>query len=115
MLRTIQIGEQQIPMLAMASVDYYFQQIFHEDPLKIQTSKSLDEADMINFLFRMGFVMAKFAELRSRKAMVQLNQDAYLDWLDQFDRGEYMDALEAVRDVYDGQKQPSSTAKKNND
>ena len=61
---------------------------------------------------RMGFVMAKFAELKDRKEMNKLNEDAFLDWLDQFERTYYLNALVDVRLTYEGQSVTHSDSKK---
>lgn len=115
MFNVVKIGSEDVPMLAMASVDVYYRQIFHEDAIKLQSGKDFDEADLINFLERMGFVMAKFAELKERKAMAKLNEEAFLDFLDRFDRADYLNALGDIRDTYEGQNITNSDAKKNSD
>lgn len=112
MFNIVRIGDKEIPMLSMASVDLYYRQIFHEDPIKMQTSKDFDEGDLINFVSKMGFVLAKFAELKSRKEMLKLNEDAYYEWLDQFERYDYMNALADIRATYEGQAVTLSDAKK---
>lgn len=112
MFNNVKIGERTIPMMAMASCDVYYRNIFHEDAIKLQTKKDLDEGDLVNFIMKMGFVMAKFAELKDRKEMNKLNEDSYLDWLDQFDRAEYLSALGDVRLTYEGQAVTVSDSKK---
>lgn len=112
MFNNVKIGERMVPMMAMASCDVYYRNIFHEDAIKLQTKKDLDEGDLVNFIMKMGFVMAKFAELKDRKEMNKLNEDNYLDWLDQFDRAEYLSALGDVRLTYEGQAVTVSDAKK---
>lgn len=112
MYNTVKIGECLVPMMAMASCDVYYRNIFHEDAIKLQTKKDLDEGDLVNFIMKMGFVMAKFAELKDRKEMNKLNEDNYLDWLDQFDRAEYLSALGDVRLTYEGQAVTVSDSKK---
>lgn len=111
MYNVVKIGEKDVPMLSMASVDIYYRNIFHEDAIKLQT-KVQDEGDIVNFVMRMGFVMAKFAELKDRKEMNKLNEDAFLDWLDQFERVDYLNALVDVRMTYEGQSVTQSDAKK---
>ena len=114
MYNVIRIGAAEVPMLSMASVDVYYRHIFHEDPLKIQTqAQGADEA--IGFYYRMGFVMAKYAELRDRKEMLKLNEDSYIAWLDRFDRLELMTALGGIQATYDGQSVTYTDAKKNTD
>ena len=113
MYNLVKIGDRDVPMLSMASVDLYYRNIFHEDAIKLQT-KDQDEVDLINFVMRMGFVMAKFAELKDRKEMSKLNEDSYLDWLDGFERNDYFNALPDVRMTYEGQSITDAEAKKNN-
>lgn len=113
MYNKIVIGEKEVPMLSMASVDLYYRNIFHEDPIKLQT-QGMEDADAINFIIRMGFVMAKFAELKDRKEMAKLNEDTFLDWLDQFERNEILAALPDVQKAYEGQMVTGAQAKKNN-
>ena len=99
-------------MEAMGSCDRAFWNVFHEDPIKLQAGRDPELNEWIDFVMKLGFIMAKFAELRSSKAMRQLNEDDYLDWLDQFERSDYLEALGAIREVYEGQKTTSVDAKK---
>lgn len=115
MYNVVKIGEKDVPMLCMASCDVYYRQIFHEDCIKLQSKSDFDEGDLINFVQRMGFVMAKFAELKDRKEMLKLTEDSFLDWLDQFDRVDYLNALADIRMTYEGQQLPVADAKKNTD
>lgn len=115
MFNIVKIGDKDVPMLAMASVDIYYRNIFHEDAVKLQVKENLDEGDLINFISRMGFVMAKFAELKDRKEMNKLNEDMFLEWLDQFERSDFLNALLDMRLTYEGQAVTSSDAKKNNE
>ena len=114
MYNIVKIGEMDVPMLSMASVDIYYRNIFHEDPIKLQT-KEQDEGDLINFVMKMGFVMAKFAELKDRKEMLKLNEDSFLDWMDGFERMDYISSLPDIRMTYEGQSLTSADAKKNTD
>lgn len=112
MYNIVKIGEHDVPMLSMASVDIYYRNIFHEDAIKLQASGNFDEGDLINFISRMAFVMAKFAELKDRKEMNKLTEDMFLDWLDQFERQDFINALVDVRMTYEGQVVTNSDAKK---
>lgn len=114
MYNVVRVGDKEIPMLAMASVDVYYKLIFREDPIALQASEGFDAGTMISFMERMGFVMAKFAECKDRKAMLQLNEEAFLDWLDGLERAEYINALADVQATYDGQALPTAASKKNN-
>lgn len=114
MFNIVKIGEERVPMLSMASVDVYYRQIFHEDAIKLQSAKDFDEGALIVFLEKMGFVMAKFAETKDRKSMLKLNEDNFLEWLDHFDRLDYLNALADIRATYEGQMLTDADAKKNN-
>ena len=115
MYAVVKIGAAEVPMQAMASTDLYYRTIFHEDPIRLQTSPAFDDAARIEFTMRMGFVMAEFAALRSRQAMCALNEDAYLDWMDQFERSDLWDALPDILSVYEGQFPADVDAKKKDD
>lgn len=114
MYNLIKIGEKDVPMLSMASVDIYYRHIFHEDAIKLQTSTQ-DEGDIINFISRMAFVMAKFAELKDRKEMLKLTEDSYMEWMDGFERTDFLNALIDARKTYEGQAVFLSDAKKNSE
>lgn len=115
MFDKILIGEKEIPMLAMASVDVYYKQIFNEDPLKIQVNADGAPSELLELYSKMGFVMAKFAELKTRKEMLKLNFDSYIEWLEQFERADYLAVLGDIRMVYEGERRPSSQEKKEAD
>ena len=114
MFNTVKIGDKDVPMLAMASVDVYYRNIFHSDPIAAQM-KETDEASAIVFFEQMGFIMAKFAETKSRKEMLKLNDESFIDWIEQFDRTDLMEALPDIRAVYDGEKVTASQEKKQAD
>lgn len=114
MYNLVKVGEKNVPMLSMASVDIYYRHIFHQDAIKLQTG-NVDEGDLINFVSQMGFVMAKFAEIKDRKEMLKLNEDAYIEWLDGFERADYINVLPDIRMTYEGQQVGSSDTKKNSE
>lgn len=113
MYNVVKIGDKDVPMLSMASVDVYYRNIFHDDPLKAQVN-AVDAADSVGFIIRMAFVMAKFAELKDRKEMLKLNEDSFMEWLDQFERNDLINALPDAQKTYDGQMLASADSKKNN-
>ena len=102
-------------MLALASVDIFYLHIFHEEPIKKQASKDFEEGDLFDLVQKMGFVMAKYAELKDRKAMMKLNEDSYIEWLEQFDRADYLAALPDIRATYEGQNLTVTSEKKSED
>lgn len=111
MYSVVRIGEKDVPMLAMASVDNYYMHIFGEDPVRIQ-EKADATAPVVELLKKMAFVMAKFAELKDRKAMFKLSEADYFDWLDQFERNDIYEAIGDIRAVYEGNRVSESEPKK---
>ena len=112
MYNIVRIGDKNVPMMSKASVDHYYKVIFNEDPIKLQTSDP-DVGAMFVFMQKMGFVMAKFAEVKESKEMHKLNEDSFYEWLDGFERTDITNALEDIQATYEGQSITHSTAKKN--
>ncbi len=112
MYNLVKIGEKDVPMLSTASVDYYYKAVFREDPIKIQTATGTDEGAMIDLMVKMGFIMAKFAESTNRKDMLMLNEDAFYEWLDEFERPDLFGALDEIQATYEAQTGMGSKAKK---
>lgn len=114
MFDVVKIGDKDVPMLAMASVDVFYRNIFHKDPLTEQTQLQ-NEGDAIAFYERVGFVMAKYAESKDRAVMKMLTEDDFTEWLEQFGRFDLINALGRIQAVYDGQSVTNADAKKNTD
>lgn len=106
MYREITIGDKSVPMLSLASVDVYYKRVFRVDPLSIMTGET-DNGQKTGIAFGMGFIMAKMAELKDRKKMQALSHDDYLDWIEQFEYGDYVAAAADIIALYYGQKSPS--------
>ena len=117
MYKAITIGDKEIPMLSVASCDLYYKNVFGQDPIKLQAKEDFGVADMVELFTRMGFIMAKYAELKSRKEMMKLNEEAFYDWMDGFEREDLVDfdKLAEIRDVYDGNRKTESESKKEED
>lgn len=115
MYQKVKIGSQEVEMLSLASVDVYYLHVFHEDPIKIQAKKDFSEGDLFDLVSKMGFIMAKYAETKDRKSMLKLNEDMYLDWLEQFERADYLAALPDIRATYEGQSITHASEKKSED
>lgn len=113
MYKIVRIGDKDVPMLSMASVDLYYKNVFGEDPLVVQQNMGSGEA--IGFYQRMAFIMAKYAEVKERKEMLKLSFDSFLEWMEQYDRDELILALEPIMLVYNGQMAVSAESKKKDD
>ena len=111
MTRTIDIGGEAVTFSAMAVVDKCYWDVFHVDPMALQT-KALSEAESVEFVMQMAFIMAKYAELKSYKEMKQLTEDDYGEWLSRFSRVALISALPEIQAVYNGQAASAVEAKK---
>ena len=111
MNRTVKVGDIEVKMSSMAIIDKLYWDVFHVDPVKIQTSP-MDEAAGIDFITKMGFIMAKFAEVGSFRELKNLNDDDFYDWLAQFDRADLLAALPDIQAVYNGQALSTAEVKK---
>ncbi len=113
MFKEIQIGENRVPMLCLASTNIYYNKVFGVDPIALQANNKLTPADGIDFATKLAFIMAKQAEFQSdRAAMLRLNEGDFIDWLDGFEMDELQTALEAAMELYRGDGKVTSKAKK---
>lgn len=115
MYRVIKIGDKDVPMLAMSSVNIYYRRVFGVDPLVLLgKDEGMETGVAINLYMGMGFIMAKMAE-RNREQMKKLNEDMYLDWLDNFDNADMMNAMPEISALYNGQNTSQSEKKTQGD
>ena len=110
--KVIKIGEKEVPMMVMSSLAIYHKRVFGHDLNKVTFEKEYTQGDRITLYCEIAFIAAKFAELKDRKKMLKLNEDAYLDWLEQFEYADLVDALDEVQNLYLGQLASSSQEKK---
>lgn len=114
MTKTIVIGDEEVKLTANAGVDFIYQQIFREDPLRIQAGLAGDPdagAAAVPLFQKLGFVMAMMAT-RSPGELARLSVEDFYSWICQFERMDYIDAIPAISEVYNGQRQTSSKEKK---
>ena len=112
MQRDIKIGEETIPMRATAGTAYRYRQVFGGDLLQVLIKSAEDavtNAETIETIQRLGYIMAASAE---GKDMNSLNEDGYIDWLDQFDAGDLIEALPSIMNTYIRNKETKTTPKK---
>ena len=109
MQKDIRIGEQMVPMRATAATAYRYRQTFHGD-LLTELAKKKEETENVELVQRLAFIMAKSA---TDTNMNTLNEDAYFDWLEQFETIDLVEALPQVIALYMTSKGSTSEAKKN--
>lgn len=100
----------EVAMRGSAATPYRYKQIFHEDMLKVTQSIGEDGAASIDFAMKVGYVMAMQA---SNTDMQKLSEDTFVEWCDQFGFDAMLEAVEGILDIYSGNAQTDSDAKKN--
>ena len=113
MFKVIKIGDKDVPMLAVASVNLYCTRVFGIDPLKTINS-DMEYMTGIDLYQKIGFLMAKLAECNKNGSfapMSQLNEDSYIEWLCEIDNGAFMEATKEIAELYIGQQKANSTPK----
>lgn len=110
MQREIKIGEDMVPMRATAATAYRYRQTFHGD-LLTELAKEKPEQENVELIQRLAYIMSKSAE---NADMNGLNENGYIDWLEQFDPMDLLEAMPSVIGLYMESKSGASKAKKNN-
>lgn len=104
---TVQIGNNEVGMVANAASPYIYEAIFHEDFLvKLQAKEP--ETDLFQ---KMGYVMAMQYKLDKMSDLMKLNKDGFYEWLLQFDAMDVLYAIDAISEIYMAQKKTTSVPK----
>ncbi len=122
MYKLVDIGEKIVPMLGTAATNIYYQRIFHEDPLTVQT-EDLSAGMSVDMAQKLAFIMAKQAEGQEAVNRAEAHriqdfmqtvtpEEDYIDWLDSLDFGALNEAFPEIIGVYMSQQKPESRAKK---
>ena len=96
-----------VPMLANAATPIRFKMLFHVD---LQSGIIGAEGGFdIDVVSKLAFVMAKQA---AKVDMSKLNEQQYVDWLEDFDSMAFVTAAQDIISIYTGSKDGNSKAKK---
>lgn len=108
MLKDVNIGGKIVPLLANGATPIRYRQVFHKDLIaKMNTEMVAD--DVSDMASELAFIMAKSAE---GAKMNDLSIDKYVEWLEQFEVFDVVNASEDIFNVYIGQDVSTSTPKK---
>ena len=97
----IKIGERTVPMVVNAATDAIYERLFKESSILVQAGNDLKSGPVVALIYRMGFIMAAQAKY-SNWRLNRLKASDYSKWLAQFERSDYLDAIWAIRLVYEG-------------
>lgn len=111
MQKSIMIGDVEVAMRASAATAIRYRNTFHGDIMKELMEMNPEQIDssVIEKIQKLAFIMAKSAEGAN---MTTLTEDDYLEWLDQFDSLEMMQASKDIVSIYLGGKVSESELKK---
>lgn len=107
----VHIGEHEIEMEANALSPYAYRQVFHEDFL-LELQKTPPAPDLFQ---KMGFIMAKQAELSKTADIMKLTESQFYEWLCQFDALDVITASNDISTLYLAQTAGLSIPKKEGD
>lgn len=114
MYKEIKIGKTMIPMIANAATALRYKNVFGKDLLAEFQNTGDDATKPMISIPELAFIMAKAAEAREGKAdMNRLNEEIYLDWLEQFDPMDIPLAAEQIITLYAGDAMAEIEPKKN--
>ena len=105
---TVKIGDKEIIMAANAASPYVYRAIFKEDFLQ----KAQGDTPDPDIFQKMGFVMAKQAEVSKMSELMNISIDEYYDWLMEFEPLDILTASGDISSLYMGQTVSKSTPKK---
>lgn len=113
MYREIKVGEMSIPMLANGATPIRYRMVFGKDIMSEFNQSQDDVVKASSSLSELAFIMAKAAEaFNEKKAMTMLNQESYVEWLEQFEPLDLVLASEDIINLYMGNGETLSEAKK---
>lgn len=112
MYKDVKIGEKSIPMKANAATLIRYRQIFKRDLLK-SMGAATDEIDA-GVIQELAYVMAMAA---AGEDLTKLNEDTYIEWLENFEQFDILDPETAtdIVNVWSASKVTASEAKKKED
>lgn len=114
MEKVIKIGAKDVTLAANAATPIRFRNIFGKDLLTIISEGTSSEGVNMNVASevapQLAFLMAKTAE---KADMTKLNEDKLLEWLEQFEAMDVINATEQIFQVYFGDSETEVEAKKN--
>lgn len=114
MLRTVQVGEKELNLLANAATPIRYKMVFGEDIMvafnQINSEKR-DTGEVLNITSQLAYIMNCQAEY-DKKALSMVSKESYLEWLEDFGSMDFVNASEAIINTYLDTTGTSSKTKK---
>ena len=97
MYKTLTIGGKKLELTANAATPFRFRQVFKKDLLQILGNEQKAEAEGIEAVTELAFIMAKQAE---KADMGKLNEDEFINWLEGFGAMDFINSAEEILTIY---------------
>ena len=97
MFKTLNIDGKEIEVAANAATPFRFRQVFHKDLLSILGNEEKAQNEGVEAVTELAFIMAKQAE---KADMTKLNEDTFIEWLEDFGSMAFVEAAEDILNVY---------------
>ena len=107
----IYIGETKIPFEATAMTDHMADKVFNINIAYSMQHATENEDKMPELIRKIAFIMAKRAELGGWRAVENLTEEDFFDWLDSLDSYEIENNAEEILGIYMQNKKTSVTPK----
>lgn len=113
MFKKIKVGNITVPMLANGATALRYRMVFGKDIISEFQAAQEDTAKGVNSVPELAFIMAMAAKAKEGEAdMTTLNQDKYVEWLEQFGPMDLPMAAEEIVNLYAGNGKTNSEPKK---
>ena len=113
MFKKIEVGGITVPMLANGATPIRYKHVFHKDIITEFQQAQEDYSKVVNSIPELAFIMAMQAMAQDGGvALNLLNEDAYLEWVEQFGAMDLPIAAEQIINLYLGNNATSSEPKK---
>lgn len=97
MVKTIKIDDKEIKLAANAATPFRFRQMFKKDLFQILGNEEKAEAEGVETISELAFVMAKQAEGAD---MSKLAEDEFYTWLEEFGPMAFIEGAEEILGIY---------------
>lgn len=97
MYKTLTIDGNEMAFAANAATPFRFKQTFKKDLFYVLGNEERAEADGLETIMQLAFIMAKQAEKTDMKT---LNEEQFIAWLEGFSAMAFVDKAEEILNVY---------------
>ena len=104
MLNTVKMGEKELTLLANAATPIRYKMIFSDDLMVAFNQingKKRDEGEILDMSSQLAFVMHKQATC-DRETLKGLTREDYIEWLEEFDAMDFVNASKEIFNTYLG-------------